>query len=447
MKKMASVKKYNRFKKNNLSLSILMVGLSYGSSYAFAEEVFNPAFLDDGDTDMQISDLSKFNQIEYKPPGVYRVEIYVNGSRIRTQDISFVEKEKEKEKENENENGKSYLFPCFDRESIDEFGINIAKSLDESEDRCVDFMTRIPGADSEFLFEKQRLNLSFPQASVRNNVKGYIPPEEWDNGINALFSNYMISAYQNDDQDNKSLFINLNTGFNLGSWQFRNNSSFSYNSIGDISNKEWNSINSYVKKNLIPIKSTILIGENTTNNDIFEGFAFTGASLSSSEEMYPDSQQGYAPTIRGIARTNANVIIKQNGYTIYQVSVAPGPFAIEDLNPTSVSGDLSVEVEESDGTTQNFIVPYSTLPILQREGRTKYNITFGKNRNNYDDSRSLKFLQATVAYGLTNRTSVYGGTQLSDDYKSGLLGVGQNLGEIGAVSFDVTHKALIACST
>ena len=111
---MASVKKYNRFKKNNLSLSILMVGLSYGSSYAFAEEVFNPAFLDDGDTDMQISDLSKFNQIEYKPPGVYRVEIYVNGSRIRTQDISFVEKEKENENDDISKKRDAKSQQCLD---------------------------------------------------------------------------------------------------------------------------------------------------------------------------------------------------------------------------------------------------------------------------------------------------------------------------------------------
>lgn len=414
-------------------LSMLMAGISYGSSYAFAEQIFNPAFLDDGTSDMNVSDLSKFNQRQYQPQGVYRVEIFVNESRIKTQDIRFIEKE--------NEKGQIYLFPCFDKQSIDDFGINIDKSMDKSMDEsevdCIDFVSRIPKAQSEFVFEKQRLNLSFPQASIRNNVRGYIPPEEWDDGINTLFTNYMISAYKNE---NKNLFVNLNSGFNLGSWQFRNDANFSYNSIGEISNSKWNSVNSYVKKNLIPIKSTLLFGESTTKNDIFDGLAFTGLSLSSSEEMYPDSQQGYAPIIRGIAQTNANIIVKQNGYTIYQITVSPGPFVIEDLNPTSVSGDLKVEIEETNGTSQSFIVPYSTLPILQRQNRVRYDLTVGKNRNNYDNANTSKFLQSTVAYGLSNRTSIYGGTQLSNNYKSGLLGVGQNLGKIGAVSFDITHS-------
>jgi hypothetical protein len=40
--------------------------------------------------------------------------------------------------------------------------------------------------------------------------------------------------------------------------------------------------------------------------------------------MLPDSQKGYAPVVRGIARTNAQVVVRQNGYIIYQTYVAPG---------------------------------------------------------------------------------------------------------------------------
>ena len=51
----------------------------------------------------------------------------------------------------------------------------------------------------------------------------------------------------------------------------------------------------------------------------------------------------------GLAKTNAKVVIKQNGFVIHQVNVAPGPFLIQDLNPTSISGDLLVTIEENDG--------------------------------------------------------------------------------------------------
>ncbi|MGU0042490.1 fimbria/pilus outer membrane usher protein [Escherichia coli] len=39
--------------------------------------------------------------------------------------------------------------------------------------------------------------------------------------------------------------------------------------------------------------------------------------------MYPDSQQGLAPTVRGIARTAAQLTIRQNGFIIYQSYVSP----------------------------------------------------------------------------------------------------------------------------
>jgi hypothetical protein len=42
--------------------------------------------------------------------------------------------------------------------------------------------------------------------------------------------------------------------------------------------------------------------------------------------MLPESMRGFAPIIRGIARTNATVTVKQNGYTVYQTYVAPGSF-------------------------------------------------------------------------------------------------------------------------
>lgn len=77
--------------------------------------------------------------------------------------------------------------------------------------------------------------------------------------------------------------------------------------------------------------------------------------------MYPDSLQGYAPTVRGIARTAAKLTIRQNGYVIYQSYVSPGAFAITDLNPTSSSGDLEVTVDEK--TVANNVTRCLTLPF------------------------------------------------------------------------------------
>lgn len=420
-----------KFSKKKLAIYILLASLPCTSTFVFSEEVFNSTFFDNEDSSNSVSDFSKFNKQNYQLPGVYRVDIIVNRSLIKSQDVNFIEKFDEKDN--------SYLFPCISLQELQNFGINISNALDPEDDRCVDFTTRIPDSSSDFQFNEQRLVLNFPQAYTQRKSSDVVPTEQWENGINAFFSNYMISANRMSTNDNKSLFLGFESGFNLGSWQFRNNSTFNYNSSRSQSNHQWNNINNYVRKNIIPLKSLLIVGDSYTEGSIFDSISFRGASLATADDMYANSEQGYAPTVRGIARTNATVIIKQNGYTVHKIAVSPGPFVIDNLSSTSVSGDLNVEVQESDGTTQKFIIPYSTLPILQREGRTKYYVAAGKNRNNLNNTKSAKFLQASAVHGLPYRLSIYTGTQLSSDYQNALIGVGQNLGTFGAMSFDITH--------
>ena len=78
-------------------------------------------------------------------------------------------------------------------------------------------------------------------------------------------------------------------------------------------------------------------------------------------------REGYAPIIRGTAHSNALVVVRQNGYVIYQNTVAPGAFEINDLYPTGSSGDLQVTVKETDGSESHFVVPFASVPVLQRE--------------------------------------------------------------------------------
>ncbi|MHC3038385.1 fimbrial protein, partial [Klebsiella pneumoniae] len=147
----------------------------------------------------------------------------------------------------------------------------------------------------------------------------------------------------------------------------------------------------------------------------------------------------YAPTVRGIARTAAKLTIRQNGYVIYQSYVSPGAFSITDLNPTSSSGDLEVTVDEKDGSQQRYTVPYSTVPLLQREGRFNYDVVAGDFRSGNSQQSSPFFFQGTLIAGLPEGYTAYGGTQLASRYTAVVLGTGRNLGDWGAVSVDLTH--------
>lgn len=154
----------------------------------------------------------------------------------------------------------------------------------------------------------------------------------------------------------------MQPGLNLGPWRLRNYTTWN-KSDSDSSSGDWDTVYTYVERNIPTIKSVLTMGESSSNADIFDSVPFTGAQLATDDQMDADSIQGYAPVVRGIARTNAKVLIKQNGYLIYQSYVRPGAFEISDMYSTGGSGDLYVTVEESDGSRQEFVVPYASLPV------------------------------------------------------------------------------------
>ncbi|WP_142888650.1 fimbria/pilus outer membrane usher protein, partial [Klebsiella pneumoniae] len=87
-------------------------------------------------------------------------------------------------------------------------------------------------------------------------------------------------------------------------------------------------------------------------------------------------------------------------------------------------GDLQVTIKEADGSSQIFTVPYSSVPVLQREGHTRYAVTAGEYRSGSNQQEKPKFFQSTVMRGLPEGWTLYGGTQLADRYRAFNLGVG-----------------------
>ncbi|WP_159319292.1 fimbria/pilus outer membrane usher protein, partial [Klebsiella pneumoniae] len=69
-------------------------------------------------------------------------------------------------------------------------------------------------------------------------------------------------------------------------------------------------IYTYAERNIISLKSMLTLGESTSDADIFDSVPYRGAQLNSDDYMDAESIQGYAPVVRGIAKSNAKVIIK-----------------------------------------------------------------------------------------------------------------------------------------
>ncbi|WP_336222349.1 fimbria/pilus outer membrane usher protein [Citrobacter amalonaticus] len=407
------------------------------------EVMFNPNALEIDNPSSTRVDLSQFSTKGGQVPDIYRVDIYVNGEEVDTRDVNFVL----------GTGGK--LFPQLTPAQLEQWGVmlNSAPALlgIPKDTKITDLSRYIPQAGTDFDFSRQALNISVPQASMRPSAQGAVDPKYWDEGIPAMMLNYSFTGantwQDGSDGTNDSYFLNLRSGVNLGAWRLRNYSTWSYSKASDDndsqgnsgSDSRWDSINTYVQRDLPPIKGQFTAGESYTPSDVFDSIQFKGAQVASDDNMLPDSLRGFAPTVRGIANSNAQVTVKQNGSVIYQTYVPPGAFTISDLYPTSSSGDLLVTIKEANGSERTFVQPFSNVPIMQREGRLKYAMTVGEYRSQNEGGDEPILGQATLVYGLPHDMTVYGGFQTSDNYNAMALGMGFGLGDLGSISLDATQ--------
>ncbi|MCR6480131.1 fimbrial biogenesis outer membrane usher protein [Variovorax sp. ZS18.2.2] len=424
---------------------------------------FNEEFLGIGG-DQPHADLSLFSFGNRVLPGKYMVDVSLNERGAGQTEIRFAAKE-----------GKNDAEPCLTRGMLEAWGVNVAvfpEFASAADETCIELIKVISDAAVTYDAGKQRLFVSIPQAALKRSARGAVGPEKWDKGITAGMLDYQVNFarysgdnYRNDPNpfappqnvfdgnpfadrnktlQRNTLFAGLRAGFNYGDWRFRH---FSTYNRGIDGKSRWQGINTYMQRDLASINGQLLIGDGNTPGNFFDSLPFRGVQLSSDDAMLPDSQQGYAPTIRGVAQTNARVTVRQNGYVIYSTFVAPGAFVIDDLYPTSSSGDLEVSIAEADGRQTKYTQAFSAVPTLLREDTWRYSATVGKYRNNYDGGSVLgvrpslsqpMFMQATLARGLGNEFSVYGGVLMANMYQSVLVGMGKNLRDFGAVSVDLS---------
>ncbi|MFW1945091.1 fimbria/pilus outer membrane usher protein [Acinetobacter guillouiae] len=418
-------------------LSIFLVGYligGYNSADANdhvnndGEYIFDQALFR-GQSDHQIKLLERLSEKEDILQGFYKVDVFVNKQIIERMDLKFVEDQQKN------------ISPCFDLVAIEKLGISeqILINIKKQQDQCVLLSNYIQSSSIDFNFEKLRLDISIPQNDMHNIPRGYVNASQWDAGESIGFINYLGNYYhtsyqlQDHSQTQSAAYVSLNGGVNIGKWQYRQQSNINYSpEIGT----KWTNIRSYISRPIEPIQGVLTLGQTYSSGKFFSGLSFNGLSLSSDERMLPDSLRGYAPTIQGIAKTNANVSILQNGKEIYQTTVAPGAFKISDLYPTNFNGDLIVKVREADGTISQFSVPFSAVPESLRLGASRYNLDVGKTRDIGEDTF---FSNLTYQRGISNSVTLNSGLRLADGYQAGLLG-GTYASNIGAFGANLTYS-------
>jgi len=414
---------------------LLLSGATAMTAHGVENVEFNPAFFPNGANGKQV-DVSRFSQGNVVLPGSYRVDVYLNGQWIGRETLSFVAVE-----------GRDSAQMCLEREALVRFGIDLDAPLNQPAEvdqpaaapfaACEDVASYLPGSHSQFDPGENRLTLQVPQVYLARQARGYVDPKHWDSGVDAAFVRYNANTFaaQANGRSINSHYLGVNSGLNLGEWHWRHNGSFSRTAIGS----GYQSSSTYVQRELSPLRSQLVVGEIFTPGELFDSVRLRGASLFSDDRMLPDSQTGFAPVVRGIAETNARVTVRQRGVLLDEVSVAPGPFVLNDLFPTGYGGDLTVTVTEADGRQREFIVPFAANANLLRAGYSRYALSVGQL-----DEIGLRhpptLMQATYQHGLSNLLTGYTGAVVGEDYQSQLVGAAFNT-PLGALSLDLTNSS------
>ncbi|EPC0293229.1 TPA: fimbrial biogenesis outer membrane usher protein [Escherichia coli] len=431
--------KKKTFHWNRCDLAVIIsicLASAFWAQSGYAELYFNPNFLSD-DPDA-VADLSRFEQGQEVLPGTYRVDIYLNDNFVASRDVQFVNAE--------NDNA---VLPCFTSAELMKMGVRLLSvngkdtSKMAADEQCYALTLLVEGSTADYNVNTQRLDITIPQALMSNRLSGDVSPDLWDEGINAGLLNYSFNGNNTKDRngfDSNTAYLNLNSGINIGPWRLRDNSVWNYSDAGSPGKKsQWQHINTWLERDIKFLRSRLTLGDTYSDEQLFDSINFRGVKLASDDNMLPESQRGFAPVVRGIARGTAQISIKQNGYEVYQTTVPPGPFAINDIYSLNGNGDLNVTVTEADGSTQNFTVPFSTVPFLQREGHTRYNLIAGEYRSGNSLQTRPKFFQGTLFHGLKMGWTIFGGSQLSSNYRALDIGLAKNMGILGALSFDITQ--------
>ena len=308
-------------------------------------------------------DLSRFSTSAITE-GTYSLDVYTNDEWKGRYDLRIAR----------DKDGR--LGVCYTKAMLAQYGIAAEKlnpQLSEQEGYCGSLKSwrNEENVKDNLVQSSLRLNISVPQIYEDQRLKNYVSPEFWDKGITALNLGWMANAWNSHTSsvggsDNSSAYLGVNAGLSWDGWLLKH--------IGNLNWQQqqgkahWNSNQTYLQRPIPQLNSIVSGGQIFTNGEFFDTIGLRGVNLSTDDNMFPDGMRSYAPEIRGVAQSNALVTVRQGSNIIYQTTVPPGPFTLQDVYPSGYGSDLEVSVKEADGSVEVFSVPYASVAQLLRPG-------------------------------------------------------------------------------
>ncbi|NNB31783.1 outer membrane usher protein [Pseudomonas fragi] len=408
--------------------------MSISSAVVVADDIqFNTDILDLSDRGN--IDLSQFSRSGFILPGTYSMQVQINTQLLAEQRIAFYPPD------DDVKGSQACLAPAL----VSQLGLKEGREAELAwwkAGECLDIRS-LPGMEVSGDLSTSTLYISLPQAYLEYNALNWDPPARWDEGVSGVLMDYNLTAQsisQKDSPRRTNLTGNGTFGANAGPWRLRADwqGRIDDEQMNREQRLEWSRF--YLYRALPSIRARMTLGENYLYSDLFDSFRFTGVALNSDDNQLPPNLRGYAPEVVGVARTNAKVVISQQGRVLYEALVAAGPFRIRDLND-AVTGTLDVRVEEQDGSVTTFTVESASIPYLTRPGTVRFKLAGGRPSALHDGGQGRAFGTGEFSWGVSNGWSLYGGALSDNNYNALSLGAGRDLLAFGAMSLDVTRAS------
>lgn len=270
--------------------------------------------------------------------GRHPITLTVNGLRRGRVDVTF------------NQEGNL----CLDRILLDAANLTVPP-IPANDKGCFDLLATWPQAEIEQDPANLGLSLIVPTQAIRpalRDISGY-----QTGGIAGLF-NYDVNSLhsQYGSRSNRYLSANTEVGFNAGDWIVRSRQVQTWQN--DVSSTTH--LAAYAQRTFASHETVLQAGQINLYNPVLAGAQITGVQVMTEQAL---QVEGQGNPIEGIAHSQAQVEIRQNGSLIHSTVVPAGPFSLGNVRRLDSRSDVEVTVKEADGSEQHFTVPVALLGV------------------------------------------------------------------------------------
>lgn len=243
---------------------------------------------------------------------------------------------------------------CFDRTLLDAAQL-VEPPAPADGQRCFDAVGTWP----QMTIEQDPANLSVklivPTDAITPTARDFTG---YQTGGFAALLNYDINSLSSDNAGQSSRYLSANTelGFNAGDWIVRSRQVQTWQN--DVSTTTH--LAAYAQRTFASHETVLQAGQISLYNPVLSGAQITGVQLMTEQAL---QNEGQGSPIEGIAKSQAQVEVRQNGSLIHSTVVPAGPFSLNDVRLLDSRSDVEVTVKETDGGEQRFTVPAAMLGV------------------------------------------------------------------------------------